>query len=194
MPSTPTRCWSITCICPCSRAPTACWNVCSGCTTGSSICERIEWIKNARREIAITTDIIAGFPGETESDFEETLSLLDEVEYDAIFSFKYSPRPNTPALSLDAQIPEEEKARRLSILQEKQRAIQIRRNARLVGAVQEVLVEGYNQSTSQWIGRTAQNRILNFTIPASGGSLTGRYLAVRITRAGPNSLTGEAAA
>ncbi len=156
--------------------------------------ERIEWIKNARREIAITTDLIVGFPGETESDFEETLSLLDVVEYDAIFSFKYSPRPNTAALSLDAQIPEEEKARRLTILQEKQRAIQIRRNARLVGAVQEVLVEGYNQSTSQWIGRTAQNRILNFTMPANGHSLTGSYLDVRITRAGPNSLAGEAAA
>ena len=155
--------------------------------------ERIEWIKNARREIAITTDIIAGFPGETEADFEETLALLDEVEYDAIFSFKYSPRPKTAALSFE-QIPEEEKTRRLTILQEKQRAIQIRRNARLVGEIQEVMVEGYNQSTSQWIGRTAQNRILNFTMPANGDSLTGRYLDVRVTRAGPNSLAGEAAA
>ena len=62
--------------------------------------ERISWIKAARREISITSDIIVGFPGETEAEFEETLSLLDEVEYDSIFGFKYSPRPNTPALKL----------------------------------------------------------------------------------------------
>ena len=94
---------------------------------------RIEWMKNARRNIAITTDIIVGFPGETEADFEQTLALLDEVEYDSLFSFKYSRRPNTSALALDDHIPEEEKSRRLTILQEKQRAIQIRRNSRAGG-------------------------------------------------------------
>jgi tRNA-2-methylthio-N6-dimethylallyladenosine synthase len=151
-------------------------------------------MKAARRDIAITTDIIVGFPGETESDFEQTLSLLGEVQYDAIFSFKYSPRPNTPALSLDAQVPEEEKSRRLTIVQEKQRAIQIRRHSGLVGAVQEVLVEGFHQSTGQWIGRTTQNRILNFTAPPNGHSLVGGYMDVRVTRAGPNSLAGEAVA
>ncbi len=154
--------------------------------------ERIGWIKNARRPISITTDIIVGFPGETETDFAETLSLLDEVEYDSVFSFKYSPRPNTPALRLDEQVPDEEKGRRLTIVQEKQRVIQLRRNAELVGTVAEVLVEGYNQATGQWIGRTAQNRVLNFTHPANGHSLTGEYLDVRVTRAGPNSLAGEA--
>ncbi len=153
--------------------------------------ERIGWLKAARRNISITTDVIVGFPGETEADFEATLALLDEVEYDSIFSFKYSPRPNTPALGLDAQIPEDEKGRRLTILQEKQRGIQIRRNAALVGTVQEAMVEGYNQSTGQWIGRTSQNRVLNFTHPPNG-SLTGQYLPVRVTRAGPNSLVGEA--
>jgi tRNA-2-methylthio-N6-dimethylallyladenosine synthase len=152
---------------------------------------RIEWIKAARRSISITTDIIVGFPGETEADLEETLSLLDLVEYDAIFSFKYSPRPNTPALALDGQIPEEEKGRRLTIVQEKQRAIQMRRNAELVGGVEEALVEGFNQATGQWIGRTAQNRVLNFThAGANGHSLVGEYLPVRVTRAGPNSLAG----
>jgi tRNA-2-methylthio-N6-dimethylallyladenosine synthase len=154
--------------------------------------ERIAWIKNARRDIAITTDIIVGFPGETEADFEDTLSLLDQVGYDSVFSFKYSPRPNTPALLLDAQIPEEEKSRRLTIVQEKQRAIQLRRNSELVGTVQEVLVEGYNQGTGQWIGRTAPNRVLNFIHPGNGHTLTGEYLPVRVTRAGPNSLAGEA--
>jgi tRNA-2-methylthio-N6-dimethylallyladenosine synthase len=154
--------------------------------------ERIGWIKAARRDIAISTDLIVGFPGETEADFEETLSLLDRVQYDSIFSFKYSPRPNTAALGLDGQVAEEEKGRRLTIVQEQQRAIQIRRHSELVGRVEEVLVEGYNQATGQWIGRTTQNRILNFTHASGNGhSLLGEYLPVRVTRAGPNSLAGE---
>ncbi|HML17692.1 MAG TPA: tRNA (N6-isopentenyl adenosine(37)-C2)-methylthiotransferase MiaB [Bryobacteraceae bacterium] len=156
---------------------------------------RIEWMKAARRPIAITTDVIVGFPGETEADFEATLALLDEVEYDSIFSFKYSRRPNTPALALDDQIPEEEKSRRLTILQEKQRAIQIRRNGAYVGAVEECMVEGFNTATGQWIGRTSQNKTLNFLRPdsslVSGEDLRGRYVDVRVTRAGPNSLAGE---
>jgi tRNA-2-methylthio-N6-dimethylallyladenosine synthase len=79
---------------------------------------RIAWMKAARRPIAISTDIIVGFPGETEADFEETLGLMEEVEYDSMFSFKYSRRPNTAALRLDDQISEEEKSRRLTIVQE----------------------------------------------------------------------------
>jgi tRNA-2-methylthio-N6-dimethylallyladenosine synthase len=154
--------------------------------------QRIAWFKSARRRYSITTDIIVGFPGETESDFEETLDLLDAVEYDSLFSFKYSPRPNTSALSLDDHIPEEEKQRRLVILQEKQRAIQIRRNAELIGSVREVLVEGRNQALEQWIGRTSDNRTLNFTgAGANGPSLLGKYVSVRVTRSGPNSLVGE---
>jgi tRNA-2-methylthio-N6-dimethylallyladenosine synthase len=156
--------------------------------------ERIAWIKRSRRQMAITTDIIVGFAGETEKDFEDTLSLLDEVQYDSIFSFKYSPRPNTAALALGDQIPEEEKGRRLAILQEKQRAIQIRRNAELIGSVQEVLVEGRNQALGQWIGRTSQNRTLNFTHGEAGDSLIGKYLNVLVTRSGPNSLVGESVA
>ncbi len=138
-----------------------------------------------------------GFPGETEAEFNETLSLLDRVQYDSLFSFKYSRRPNTPALALDDQIPEEEKSRRLAILQEHQRAIQIRRNSALVGSDDQAFVEGYNQATGQWIGRTTQNRILNFihprqASPSGGATLIGKYCDVRITRAGPNSLAGEA--
>jgi tRNA-2-methylthio-N6-dimethylallyladenosine synthase len=79
----------------------------------------------------------------------------------------------------------------LAIVQEKQRGIQIRRNAELVGSVREVLVEGRNPSMGQWIGRTSDNRTLNFTHSATGG-LLGRYLEVRVTRSGPNSLAGEA--
>src|SRR5207244_2166177 len=81
----------------------------------------------------ITTDIIVGFPGETEFEFEETLSLLDEVQYDNLFSFKYSPRPNTPSLSMSDSMSEEEKGRRLAVLQDRQREIQSAKNARLVG-------------------------------------------------------------
>jgi tRNA-2-methylthio-N6-dimethylallyladenosine synthase len=153
---------------------------------------RIEWLKNARRNIALTTDIIVGFPGETEADFNATLELLDEVEYDSLFSFKYSPRPNTAALAMGGQIPEEEKTRRIMIVQERQRAIQIRRNTDAIGSVQEVHVEGRNQATGQWIGRTSQNRTLNFVDEnGNGENFTGRYLNVRVTRAGPNSLVGE---
>jgi tRNA-2-methylthio-N6-dimethylallyladenosine synthase len=153
---------------------------------------RIEWMKSARRNISITTDIIVGFPGETEADFQATLDLLDEVEYDSLFAFKYSQRPNTAALGMEDKVPEEEKTRRIMILLEKQRAIQIRRNSELIGTVEEVLVEGRNEALGQWIGRTSQNRTLNFTHPGPGDeALAGTYLPVQVTRAGPNSLVGE---
>jgi tRNA-2-methylthio-N6-dimethylallyladenosine synthase len=133
-----------------------------------------------------------GFPGETEDDFQQTLSLLDEVEYDSIFSFKYSPRAGTTAEKFEDAIPETEKSRRLAILQEKQRRIQLRRNAELIGRDEEVLVEGRRERSQQWIGRTTQNRVLNFTDPAGDSSdLRGSYCRVRVTGSGPNSLVGE---
>mgnify|MGYP002789525716 FL=1 len=154
---------------------------------------RIQWMKNAKREFTITSDIIVGFPGETEAEFEDTLKLLDEVEYDALFSFKYSKRPNTPAVRYDDHFSEEEKTRRLMMLMEKQRGIQIRRNAQYVGRREEVMVEGWNKATNQWIGRTSQHKTLNFTHrEGEGARLTGHYLDVLVTRAGPNSLAGEA--
>jgi tRNA-2-methylthio-N6-dimethylallyladenosine synthase len=154
---------------------------------------RIEWMKRSQRDIAISTDIIVGFPGETDEDFQATLNLLEQVEYDSVFSFKYSKRPNTPALQYEDHIPEEEKSRRLAILQETQRAIQIRRNAKYVGEVNEVHIEGFNKATGQWIGRTSQNKTLNFhhAQPVGDNSLLGKYLQVRVTRAGANSLVGE---
>src|SRR5205807_4162255 len=119
---------------------------------------RIEWMKQARRNISITTDVIVGFPGETEADFEETLSLLDEVGYDGIFAFKYSPRPNTPALHLADPISDQEKSRRLAVLQDKQKQIQVHRNQRHVGQTVEVMVEGKNELRGQWVGRSSQNK------------------------------------
>ena len=153
--------------------------------------ERIAWMKTARREISITTDVIVGFPGETEADFAETLSLLDEVRYDSVFSFKYSPRPNTPSLSLEDAIPEEEKSRRLEVLMARQREIQIASYKRYVGAELEVMVEGRNEARGQWVGRTSQNKTLNFTAPHAAALGSGMYAQVRVTRSFPNSLVGE---
>jgi tRNA-2-methylthio-N6-dimethylallyladenosine synthase len=153
--------------------------------------ERIGWMKAARRPISISTDIIVGFPGENEEDFEQTLSLLDEVGYDSVFSFKYSPRPNTPALKFIDHIPDQEKTRRLAVLQEKQKQIQSRNNQKQVGEVLEVMVEGSNPARGQWIGRSSQNKVLNFT--ASEDAVSGSYVKVRVTQAFPNSLVGELA-
>ena len=153
--------------------------------------ERISWIKSARRDISMTTDVIVGFPGESQEDFEETLSLLDEVGYDGVFAFKYSPRPNTPAIGLEDAIPDAEKSRRLAVLLEKQRAIQQRRNVKHLGEIVEVMVEGKNEARRQWIGRTSQNKTLNFTAPDSAGVESGGYVHVGVTTALPNSLVGE---
>jgi tRNA-2-methylthio-N6-dimethylallyladenosine synthase len=151
--------------------------------------EKISWIRAARRPIAITSDMIVGFPGETEQDFEDTVTLLDAVQYDGLFSFKYSPRPNTPALNMPDAIPEEEQGRRLAILQDRQRQIQIARNEKLVGETFEVLVDARHTARGQWSGRTTGNRVLNFT--STRENILGEYVRVRVTRAGPNSLVGE---
>src|SRR2546429_1570457 len=151
--------------------------------------ERISWMKAAKREISITTDVIVGFPGETEADFDETLSLLDEVGYDSIFAFKYSPRPNTPAVHLADPISDQEKSRRLAVLQDKQKQIQTHRNHRHLGQTLEVMVEGKNETRKQWIGRTSQNKVLNFT--TNSDPAVGSYVQVKATIIFPNSLAGE---
>ena len=151
--------------------------------------EKIAMIRSAKRPISITTDIIVGFPGETESEFEETLSLLDEVQYDSMFSFKYSPRPNTPSLSMNDCISEEEKGRRLAILQDRQREIQAVKNEHFVGDKFEVLVSGKSRRENQWTGYTTSHRMINFA--SQERELLGTYLQVRITGATPNSLVGE---
>ena len=151
--------------------------------------ERIAWMKAARREISITTDVIVGFPGETEADFAETLGLLEEVGYDAVFAFKYSPRPNTPSLTMEDAIPDAEKARRLEVLMAKQREIQIVRYKKYIGTNCEVMVEGRNEARAQWIGRTSHNKTLNFTAPAA--PKVGSYAPVIVTGSFPNSLLGE---
>jgi len=153
--------------------------------------ERISWIHSAQRDISITTDLIVGFPGETEREFEDTLSLLGEVGYDSAFTFKYSPRPNTPALRFDDAIPDTEKARRLAVLNEKQKQISARRNQRHFGQIIPVMVEGKNPSRAQWIGRTSQIKVLNFTAPEGVALKTGSYVDVCVTATFSNSLVGE---
>jgi tRNA-2-methylthio-N6-dimethylallyladenosine synthase len=153
--------------------------------------ERIAWMKASARPISITSDVIVGFPGETLEDFEQTLSLLDEVQYDGVFAFKYSPRPNTPALGMIDSISEAEKSRRLSILMERQRQIQKSSYMRHVGEIAEVMVEARNDARGQWVGRTTQNKTLNFAVPASIEPAIGSYASVRVTASFPNSLVGE---
>ena len=154
--------------------------------------ERIAWIKAARRPISITSDIIVGFPGETEEDLEQTATLLDEVGYDAIFAFKYSPRPNTPALTMADSIPDEVKASRLQILLDRQRIIQRVNYERHLGEVMELMVEGHNRQRNQVIGRSSQNKTVNFTSDQPILPAPGSYVSVRITQTFPNSLLGEA--
>jgi tRNA-2-methylthio-N6-dimethylallyladenosine synthase len=151
--------------------------------------DKIAMIRGAKRPISITTDIIVGFPGETDADFEETLSLLDVVRYEGMFSFKYSPRPNTPALRMADPIPEEAKSLRLAMLQERQRRIQTEAHERLVGTTFEVMATGKSRRENQWSGHTSCHRVLNFT--SQEKELLGTYVRVEVTSAGPNSLAGE---
>jgi tRNA-2-methylthio-N6-dimethylallyladenosine synthase len=151
--------------------------------------EKIALIRRARRPVSITTDLIVGFPAESDDDFAATLSLLDEVQYDGAFSFKFSPRPNTAAQELPDVVPEEEKSRRLAAVQEKQRVIQTARNQAMLGRQVEVLVDARSTRVGQWSGRTGSHQTVNFVSPAS--NLLGAFVQVAITRAGPNSLVGE---
>jgi tRNA-2-methylthio-N6-dimethylallyladenosine synthase len=154
--------------------------------------ERIAWIHSAKRDISITSDLIVGFPGETEKDLEDTLSLMDTAQYDSVFSFKYSPRPNTPALALEDVIPDAEKARRLALLNDRQKQIGAKRNQRHIGQTIEVMVEGKNAPRNQWVGRTSQIKVLNFTAPEGAEFKIGSYVAVLVTGSFPNSLLGTA--
>ncbi len=151
--------------------------------------EKISWLRGARKEFSLTTDVIVGFPGETDADFEETITLLEAVGFDGVFSFMYSPRPNTSASSLTGAVPEEQKKKRLATVQERQRQIQLARNQTLLGREFEVLVDSLHAARGQWAGRTTSNRVVNFV--SQRENLLGEFVLVKVTRAGPNSLVGE---
>ncbi len=146
-------------------------------------------IREIRPDISLSSDFIIGFPGETEADFEATMKLIEEVGFDASFSFVYSPRPGTPAASLPDDTPHDAKMLRLYRLQERINAQAAAISESMVGSVQRVLVEGPSKKdVNELMGRTENNRIVNFPAPSR---LIGHFVDVAITRALPHSLRGE---
>lgn len=157
--------------------------------TRESYLELVDRIRDAIPGVALSTDMIVGFPGETEADFEDTLSLTERVRFHSMFSFKYSPRPRTlSALRMPDDVPEGEKTRRIMALQATQRRIQSEILTSMVGSTFEVLVDGPSRRRAHELaGRTSGNTIVNFP---GDPSLIGRIVPVRITEATPNSLRG----
>src|SRR5512134_2803175 len=146
-------------------------------------------LRAVRPDLCLATDFIIGFPGETEADFEATVRLVDEVGFDASFTFIYSPRPGTPAAELPDATPREVKVARLERLQEKLQSRALAISEAMVGRVERVLVEGRAKKNVQELsGRTANNRVVNFAGPPR---LLGQFVDVRISAALPHSLRGE---
>jgi tRNA-2-methylthio-N6-dimethylallyladenosine synthase len=151
--------------------------------------EKVAKLRRGAPGIGLTTDLIVGFPGETEADFQETLELVEEVAFQQAFCFKYSPRPQTRAATLPDQVPEEVKAERLARLLDLQDRLTLAISQRLVGQVQEVLVEGASKrSVEELSGRLRTNQIVNFSGPSE---LVGQLVSVEITEAHPHSLKGR---
>lgn len=149
----------------------------------------VERLRGTVEGVGLSTDLIVGFPGETDKDFEATLELIREVDYDSFYSFEYSPRPDTAALSYDDTLPPEIKRQRLVELQELQRGIQARKNREWEGQTVEVLVDSFSRKTRDDVsGRTSSNQIVNFT---GDRKLIGTLVDVEIIRSGANSLYGE---
>jgi tRNA-2-methylthio-N6-dimethylallyladenosine synthase len=150
--------------------------------------DKVKRLREAVPHVTLTTDIIVGFPGEQERDFEMTMGLLEEVQYDGIFAFKYSKRPGTAALKLNDHLPDEIKEGRLAQVLDLQGKMTSRSNERLVNSVQEVLVDGLSKKGGTLSGRTRGNKAVNFDAPAT---LIGSLVQVKIIAAGMNSLTGQ---
>jgi len=158
--------------------------------TRSEYLERIERLRERRSEVALSTDIIVGFPGETDAEFDQTLELLEQVQYDEIYSFSYSPRPQTVSAKIfDDDVPNNVKRDRLNTVQTLQREISLNRNRQRIGSLEEILLDGQSKlKNGQMMGRTRGNRIVNVRCPEN---LLGRLIPVRITGATANSLMGE---
>jgi tRNA-2-methylthio-N6-dimethylallyladenosine synthase len=151
--------------------------------------EKVAQLRRACPGLALSTDLIVGFPGETEADFAQTLDLIKEAAFDQAFSFKYSPRPQTRAAALAEQLPEAVKTERLERLQALQAELTLQANQRLVGRTLEVLVEGRSKrSPDQLAGRLRTNRVVNFSGPQD---LMGCLVKVSLTEANPHSLKGR---
>jgi tRNA-2-methylthio-N6-dimethylallyladenosine synthase len=157
--------------------------------TKETYLEKIDLLRKTRPSIAITADVIVGFPGEEESDFKETLDLMNRVQFDDLFSFKYSSRKGTRAAQFRDQVEEKVKQERLALLQEIQQETTLRKNQALEGSVVEVLVEGQSKQGNRDVtGRTRSNKIVNFE---GGLDLVAKLVPVRILKAYPHSLRGE---
>ena len=150
--------------------------------------QKVERLREVVPEIAITADVIVGFPGEEEEDFEQTLDLIKRVRFDGLFSFKYSPRKGTLASRWPDNVPEPIKAKRLEKLQNLQRKITLEKNKALEGKVLEVLVDGCGERDGQLRGRSRCNRVVNFMGPLD---LIGKIVWVKIKEGLPNCLRGE---
>jgi len=157
--------------------------------TIESYLDKVAGLRRYCPEIALTTDIIVGFPGESEADFNATMDLLETVRYHGAFSFKYSDRPKTRSAEFGDKVPEEEKVKRLAMLQARQEEISLARKQEDVGKTLAVMVEGKSKAAgSQWSGRTGSNHIVNFTCESS--LEPGQMLSVLIEEACQNSLRG----
>ena len=157
--------------------------------TASDYLRRISAIKNARRRMAITSDIIVGFPGETDADFRDTLKLVEQAGYDGLYIFKYSERPRTPAAKLNDDVSREEKTARFLELEKMQQQLQRKIYARYVGRDIKVLVERHSsKSDRDMTGHSTCHKVVNF--PGSSASL-GAVVSVRVTEAKRNSLYGD---
>jgi tRNA-2-methylthio-N6-dimethylallyladenosine synthase len=149
----------------------------------------VSLLRRLMPEICLSTDIIVGFPGESETDFEETLKVLREVRFTNIFSFRYSPRPLTAAAQLEETVPQQEKQRRLEEVQRLQKTIQLESHSRQVGRVMRVLCLGHGRKTPElFSGRNEGHQVVNFRADEDCSS---RFVDVRITGFGPYSLLGE---
>ena len=156
--------------------------------TAESYLSLVSYMRKKMPDIALTSDIIVGFPGESEEDFEATLEVLEKAEYDNIYSFIYSPRKGTPAAEMPDQIPPEVSSARFALLLEKQMEISNRKNKDYTGCVLKVLVEGHSKTDeSKLTGRSEKNRLVHFEGP---DELVGQYAHVRITRTETFALFG----
>lgn len=159
--------------------------------TTSDYRRRIDVIKNARRRYALTSDIIIGFPGESEHDFAETIDLVESCQFDSLYIFKYSERSHTPAAKLSDNVPEAEKTARFRLLESSQRKIQSKIFASYVGETLSVLIEGRSaKSENDLMGHSTCNKVLNFPGPHE---LKGQICSVVVTEAKVNSLYGQLA-
>jgi len=156
--------------------------------SGEHYLDLVEKLRRVDPDVAITSDIIVGFPGETERDFELTLGVIKKIEFDNIYSFKYSDREGTLASAMEPKVPFQDRATRLQTLQNLQKGITLNKNRKLVGQRIEVLVEGRSKRGNELTGRTGSNKVVNFDCESE---LLGDLVKVRINNAYPNSLKGE---